>query len=50
MRKCPSCGNECANNAYTCPKCGHTFKKQGTSFWGVVGAIIVAVILMSIGL
>ena len=50
MRKCPSCGNDCANNAYTCPKCGYVFKKQGMSFWGVVFAIIIAILLISIGL
>ena len=23
--KCPSCNNGCAENASTCPKCGHNF-------------------------
>jgi hypothetical protein len=52
MRKCPSCGNDCADNAYTCPKCGYVFKqqKQGLTFWGVVGAILVAALLISLGL
>ena len=52
MKRCPSCGNDCADNAYTCPKCGHVFKEQksGMGFWGVVFAIIVAVLLMSLGL
>jgi rRNA maturation endonuclease Nob1 len=24
-KKCPSCANRCAENADTCPKCGHNF-------------------------
>ncbi len=50
--KCPHCGNDCAQNAITCPKCGYVFvkQKQGLTFWGVVGAILVAVLLISLGL
>jgi len=53
---CPSCGTEISQKAVSCPKCGHPFKKttQGMSgcglFFLIVGAIIVAVILMSMGL
>jgi predicted nucleic acid-binding Zn ribbon protein len=53
---CPSCGTEVSKEAVSCPKCGHPFKKtaQGMSgcglFFVIVGAIIVAAILMSLGL
>lgn len=52
LRPCPSCQNNVSKQAEFCPNCGHTFKsKQGGSngltFWGIVGAIIVAVILIS---
>ncbi len=49
MRKC-NCGNDVANNARTCPKCGHRFTRGPVKFlaWflgitvglGVLGAII----------
>lgn len=53
--KCPSCENSVSEDAASCPKCGHPFKKtaQGMSgcglFFLIVGAIIVAVILISMG-
>jgi len=53
---CPSCGTEVSEEAVSCPKCGHPFKKtaQGMSgcalFFVIVGAIIVAAILISLGL
>lgn len=53
---CPACKHEVSKNAVSCPKCGHPFKKtaQGMSgcglFFLIVAAIIIAVILMSLGL
>ncbi|MDD4564226.1 MAG: zinc-ribbon domain-containing protein [Eubacteriales bacterium] len=48
--RCPACGNQVSSNATTCPQCGHPLKKGGggLTFWGVVGAIIVAVIIISV--
>lgn len=47
---CPTCLNIVASSAYTCPSCGHTFKKQGgTGFWGIVFAVIMAVLIISMG-
>ncbi len=54
--KCPECGTEVSENATSCPKCGNPLKKtaQGMSgcslFFLIVAAIIVAVILISVGL
>lgn len=53
---CPSCGTEVSAEAVSCPKCGHPFKKtaQGMSgcqlFFVIVGAIIVAAIIIYLGL
>ena len=47
---CPTCLHIVADNAYTCPSCGNTFKKQGgVGFWGIVFAVVVAVIIISMG-
>ena len=52
--ECPSCGNKVSKDATFCPKCGHPLKKttQGMSgsglFFLIVGAIIVAVIILSL--
>ncbi len=54
--KCPACGSDVSQEAISCPKCGHPFKKttQGMSgcalFLLIVGAIIVAAILIGLGL
>ncbi|MCZ2257800.1 zinc ribbon domain-containing protein [Sporosarcina sp. G11-34] len=52
LRPCPSCGNDVSRQAEFCPNCGHTFinsKKSGMgiTFWGVVGAVILGIIIMS---
>ncbi|MBM4348571.1 MAG: zinc-ribbon domain-containing protein [Deltaproteobacteria bacterium] len=53
---CPACGTVVSNEAASCPKCGHPLKKtaQGMSgcalFFLIVAAIVVAVIIISLGL
>ena len=52
LRPCPSCRNDVSRQAEFCPNCGHTFvssKKSGMgiTFWGVVGAVILGIIIMS---
>ncbi|MBU4487123.1 MAG: zinc-ribbon domain-containing protein [Candidatus Delongbacteria bacterium] len=53
---CPNCQSEVSNEASTCPKCGHPFKKTAQSMGGcglfmlIVGAVIVAVIILAAGL
>lgn len=50
LKNCPTCGKSISNMANSCPHCGHSFtpqnQKNGLGFWGVVGAIIVAVLLL----
>ena len=52
---CPECGTQVSKEANSCPKCGHPFKQttQGMGgcqlFFLIVAAIIVAVILISLG-
>lgn len=41
MKNCPSCNNQCAPNARTCPKCGHTFTNAGGVFLAIVLGLIV---------
>ena len=54
--RCPECRREISSQTTTCPHCGFPLKKttQGMSgcslFLLIVGAIITAVILISIGL
>ena len=59
---CPACGSQVSKSAISCPNCGHPFRKErvqipkpvivpqksGLGFWGVVFAIIVAVVLIGI--
>ncbi len=56
---CPMCHKEVSPNAKSCPHCGEPLRdvrvtytvkeeKKGLGFWGVVLAIIVAVIIMSL--
>lgn len=58
---CPECGNPVSTKAVSCPKCGLPFeepmvrydrkpveKSRGLTFWGVVGAVIVAIIIMAL--
>ncbi|MDS9470713.1 zinc ribbon domain-containing protein [Sporosarcina pasteurii] len=52
LRPCPSCQNSVSRQAEFCPNCGHTFKSSknggvGITFWGIVGAIILAVVILS---
>ncbi len=52
---CSVCGNAVSEDADSCPKCGHPLKKtaKGMSgcglFFLIVGAIIVAAIIISMG-
>ncbi|MBU9720883.1 MULTISPECIES: zinc ribbon domain-containing protein [Bacillaceae] len=62
LRPCPECGHSVSNKAESCPNCGYPFivkqdfsepiseyeEGSGLTFWGVVGAVIVAVIILSI--
>ncbi len=58
LRPCPACSNMVSSQAVSCPQCGHplqqsqTFiqeqEKKGLGFWGVVLAIVVAVVILSI--
>ncbi|MBU9711382.1 hypothetical protein KS419_06525 [Bacillus tamaricis] len=57
LRPCPECRHTVSTKADSCPNCGFPFESKlnpvvteggsGLSFWGVVGAIIVAVIILS---
>jgi predicted amidophosphoribosyltransferase len=52
LRACPSCGNNVSKQAEFCPNCGHPFKSnkensKGISFWGIVGAVVVAILIIS---
>ncbi|WP_430124247.1 zinc ribbon domain-containing protein [Paenibacillus solani] len=53
---CPECGNPVSTKAFSCPKCGNPLgsgtkgdsgKRGGITFWGVVGAVIVAILIMA---
>lgn len=57
---CPECGKLVSKQAVSCPNCGHPFlnnqntnttqavnNSSGIGFWGVVFAIIVAILIMS---
>lgn len=45
MKTCPSCQNQCASNARTCPKCGHTFTTGSGIFVAVIVALGIAALL-----
>lgn len=55
---CPNCKTKNRLADETCPNCGYVWNKKsldnnsnqnsGTSFWGIVGAIIVAVLILAI--
>ena len=52
LRPCPSCGNNVSKQAEFCPNCGHPFesnkgKGNGITFWGIVGAVVVAILIIS---
>lgn len=51
MKSCPTCKKSISYNAESCPHCGHSFaseeRKSGLGFWGIVGAVIVAIIIMA---
>ncbi|MYL32565.1 zinc-ribbon domain-containing protein [Pontibacillus yanchengensis] len=58
LMNCPACDNQVSPQAKSCPKCGHPLKptpstpppvekKEGLGFWGVVGAVVVAIIILS---
>ncbi|GGM41919.1 hypothetical protein GCM10011351_30010 [Paraliobacillus quinghaiensis] len=60
LKPCPSCSHSVSTQAESCPKCGHPInpktntkttyieeKSSGLSFWGVVGAVILAIIILS---
>jgi len=41
MKPCPNCKTEIAENARTCPKCGHVMPTSA----GVIAAILIGVIV-----
>lgn len=49
MMECPICHCQVSVEAYKCPECGHPFKEEphGLGFWGVVGAIMLAILIMA---
>jgi predicted amidophosphoribosyltransferase len=53
LRPCPSCGNDVSKQAEFCPNCGHPFESNkeksngGITFWGIVGAVVVAILIIS---
>lgn len=49
LMDCPICSKKVSKDAPRCPHCGHQFvdEKKGIGFWGIVGAIIVAVLIMA---
>jgi ssDNA-binding Zn-finger/Zn-ribbon topoisomerase 1 len=56
LTNCPTCNHQISVKAEACPSCGHPIRERttkvihtnnGMGFWGVVGAIIVAIILIS---
>ena len=52
LRACPSCRNDVSKQAEFCPNCGHTFVSSrggnnGVTFWGIVGAVVLAILIIS---
>ena len=57
LTTCPDCAKEVSKLANTCPHCGRPLQPQvqpepaqsrGINFWGVVLAVIIAVIILSV--
>lgn len=54
LLKCPVCEKDVSSEAVTCPYCGHPFRQDARkqtnplSFWGIVGAFLVALIIFSL--
>lgn len=54
--KCPECGKEVSKKAPSCPNCGNPIKGSAQEMGGcglfflIVGAIVVAAIIISVGL
>lgn len=52
MKPCPSCQQSCADNAYVCQKCGHTFLRAfntvgvSKSVW-IALAITIALVIVA---
>ncbi|WP_084508932.1 zinc ribbon domain-containing protein [Paenibacillus assamensis] len=52
LTQCPACGHSVSSQAESCPSCGQPLQAKttnggGITFWGVVGAVILAIIIMS---
>ncbi|TVX93180.1 zinc ribbon domain-containing protein [Paenibacillus agilis] len=50
LTQCPACGHRISSQAQSCPSCGQPLKAKtggGITFWGVVGAVILAILIMS---
>ncbi len=59
LQKCPECNNSVSTIAESCPQCGYPIRAKkiavtrpveqvGLTFWGVVGAVILGIILISL--
>lgn len=59
LQNCPECNNNVSTQAESCPHCGHPIRvktvtvatpveQTGLTFWGVVGAVVLGVILISL--
>ena len=59
LKKCPECNNNVSTEAESCPQCGYPIRTKkvtvagppnqvGLTFWGVVGAVILGIILISL--
>ncbi len=49
LTKCKTCNREISINATKCPYCGEQLKKETNIFWTIVLAIVVAVVIISLG-
>lgn len=52
MRQCPTCSNDLAPNAASCPKCGHVLRAAGgintSDPVHMVGLVLVAIFVLGV--
>lgn len=48
MKPCPSCGQSLADNATSCPHCGHRLTNIVTEAGGAILTVIVFIVIMMI--